>query len=258
MFEAQHIHQEFTSVERNGQKYEAVEKYFTQEQAKVLEKRTIELIHTINDADVRLIVFMDRSARPLSWMLRAAWEKYANGNKLPKIKFVNIGREKGLTTDWELQPPRYQFDTEEEWQVAEKKFWSRLDFRKYIRKLKQDLRDVFKVRRGPKGFLSKGEIILVDDFVKSGFSSQLATNLFQRMFPSIRVNFYSFLKKDDEDVFVKEGWNGTYLPWNTEKAYTLLSDEDGNPETVTANPERDPKKREQAIGLRKAIKALFH
>ena len=55
----------------------------------------------------------------------------------------------------------------------------------------------------------------------------------------------------------KEGWRGTHLPWNTDKSYTLLSEEENSAKFI-AFPERDRALREKGVELKKEINAIFN
>ena len=56
-------------------------KIFNEEQTKIIKERTKELIEEIVGVNPQMVVFMDRGARPLAWMLRAACNKYTPGKK---------------------------------------------------------------------------------------------------------------------------------------------------------------------------------
>lgn len=52
--------------------------------------RTEDLIGEILQKDIDTVVFLDKSARPLSWMVREFWDIFAPGKPMPEMKFVNI------------------------------------------------------------------------------------------------------------------------------------------------------------------------
>jgi len=41
------------------------------------------------------VIFLDKSARPISWLVRAFWSLLSNGSKIPHFDYLNIDRE-----DW--------------------------------------------------------------------------------------------------------------------------------------------------------------
>ncbi len=240
-------------VKTEDEMEENKEVVFNKEQIDVLRKRTRELVGEIIKNEYSVLVFMDRSARPISWMIRAAWDKYADGKPIPAIRFVNIGREKGDVVGWSSSPD-YYVDSEdsngiipgEKKREIEKKFWSRLEGEDYLKSFKKGLEQE----------ISGGKILLVDDYISSGYSIGLAKNYFRYHFPEVDVYGYSFLKNKDEIVFSKKDWRGTHLPWNTDKAYTLLSEED-DASNVTAKVEKDIEKRNKGIKLKKQIESIF-
>lgn len=70
---------------------ESVEWKFLQNPAErvMIEFGIIELIQKIKDDQVDALVFLDKSARPLSWIFRKSWELIYPDAKPPEIKFVN-------------------------------------------------------------------------------------------------------------------------------------------------------------------------
>lgn len=230
---------------------------FNAEQRQIIIERTKELIEEVIAVNPQMIIFMDRGARPFAWMLRAAWNKYAPKHEIPKIRFVNIGREKGEYINFRSMPYREDYNSEEKYLNEVKDFWAKFDTdesKKYIKKIKKDINPVAKKNR----FDEEGGILLVDDYSVSGFSLELANSFFANHFPNMPKSSYLFLKRQDEPAFKKEGWNGTHLPWNTDKAYTLLSEEKDTPERLTATPERDKKLREKGLVLKKEIEKIFN
>ncbi len=56
-----------------------------------LEERSFQLIDLIKERRVDSLVFLDRSARPLAWLIKDLWQR-TQKEPLPDIAFVNIGR----------------------------------------------------------------------------------------------------------------------------------------------------------------------
>lgn len=235
--------------ETQPEKAEAYRPVFdTPEKIELFKKRTQEMIERVIDENTDVLVFMDRSSRPLAWALQAAWDKEKLGRDMPKIKFANIGREKGELVEWMDQPPlRYSFDTEAEWQEAVEEYWSGLDSADYVEKLSRDIKDVIDQR---------GKIMIVDDWSQSGFSLGLAGSFFRRNFPRNQISSATYFDWGDDQVFHNDKWNGIYLPWQEDKSYTLMGD-DTDPSKVTASVERDPARRQKGLALRREIKDIF-
>lgn len=242
----------------NPKKIENTEaRVFNEEQTEKIKERTKELIEEVIAVKPQMIVFMDRGARPLAWMLRAAWSKYASKHEMPKIRFVNIGREKGEYINFRSMPYREDYNSEEKYLKEVRDFWFKFDTKeskKYIDKLKKDIKPIIQRSK----FDEEGGIMLVDDYSVSGFSLELANLFFANHFPNMPRASYLFLKRQDESVFKKkEGWSGTHLPWNTDKSYTLLSEEE-NPDKFIALPERDAFIKEKGLALKQEIKKIFN
>ncbi len=227
------------------------ENIFTNNQTEVLKERTRELVERVIKYDYQCLVFLDNSARPLSWMFQEAWKRYVPDKKLPAIRFVNIGREKGPVTNWNsMGPYKWDYETEEEYEKAISDYWQKLDSKEYVEKFKNSLDEIFSTSKNR-------SILLVDDYIGSGFSIELAKAFFGHYFPNIDIEVHNFLKQNDSRIFPKEKWNGTYLPWNEDSSYALLKEDAEHPERVVSQPEREPAEREKGLELKEEIKDIF-
>lgn len=52
------------------------------------------MINIIKDQNIETIFFLDKSARPIEWMLRDTWHSLFPKVEVPPCKFINIGQEK--------------------------------------------------------------------------------------------------------------------------------------------------------------------
>lgn len=66
----------------------------TLEQQEVLQRRAVEMVTTANQAQAKSVVFLDKSARPLSHIFEHVHQAIYPKQALPKFIFVNIGSEK--------------------------------------------------------------------------------------------------------------------------------------------------------------------
>ncbi len=156
------------------------------------------LMETIQDRDVDTVVFLDRSARPLSWLMRERWRLSDSDKPMPEMKFVNIGlatsvhpgsrdltipgggayypypssssrqdfvRKKMMSNQWlspEDVPTRWSeglLDHEDEVQELEDVFGSNLDGKR---------------------------VLVVDEMVNTGKNLLTAVSLFSLMFPKLK------------------------------------------------------------------------
>lgn len=251
------------SIEQKERRYVPV--FDTSEKIALIKERAEGLIENILKEKPDVLFFMDRSARPLAYILRKAWDESKYG-KLPKIKFVNIGREKGSVLGFSgMLPSRYDDDkkrlkTQAEWEKDVAAYWGKLDSDDYVEKVRKDIYKSLKKTISADGRVRRGKFMLIDDDIVSGYSMDLARKFFNRHFRFADVVSDSFFKKADREVFhAPEGvgpWNGIYLPWHYDKSYTLMGD-DEEPRSVVARPERDKSKRATGIALRKEIDAIF-
>lgn len=240
------------NLEQKNHEIGEEEKIFTGKERERIAQRTKELIEKVIEQDIQVIFFMDRSARPIYWFMKEAWQTYAQGHRIPDIKFINIGREKGDLLEWR-DPPNAYFDGKSEVD----QYWKPLEntneaLDNYLVKMKKELENI---KSESDGF--PVHCLIVDDYSVSGFSSRIANAFFERHFKNIaEFSNHIFFDQEDEAVFSKVDWNGVHMPWNSDKSYTHLSNED-DPRNITAKPERDPEKIKNALKLRKEAHDIF-
>lgn len=61
-------------------------------------RRTERLIDDVVETRPDFLIFLDKSARPVSWLVEGMWESVARGVKKPQIQFLNIDREQWRDT----------------------------------------------------------------------------------------------------------------------------------------------------------------
>ena len=120
------------------------------------------------------LVFLDKSARPLAWLLRQFWPDIAPQHEvggsistapLPAIKFVRIDR-----IPWRLSP-RQSFDEG--------------GMRPITNSEVRGLRAIFEI--GSSNVLDDRRILVIDEQSETGDTLRVATSLFERAFPHSTV-----------------------------------------------------------------------
>ncbi|RWZ79430.1 MAG: hypothetical protein EOT04_01795 [Candidatus Chaera renei] len=143
---------------------------------------TDRLIHKAQFDNADVMLFLDKSARPVAWMVKEFWPLLARDvdgrvtKPLPQLLFLNIDRE--------------------QWQaiVGHNEAASGINFRAVPRQLLGDLRAVF-ARSTDKPadswqtptFLDGKNVLVVDEVMNSGSSLQIAGGLLERAIPEATV-----------------------------------------------------------------------
>lgn len=115
----------------------------------MIEFGIIELIQKVKDERFDILIFLDKSARPLSWIFQKSWKLIYPDQKSPEIKFVN--------------PPKKMMDSPKT--IAEKE---------QQLKIKKEFEDIF-------GKHLQGKILLVDEKSSSGGSYHAVRALIQHI-----------------------------------------------------------------------------
>jgi hypothetical protein len=130
---------------------------------------TGELIKKIVDEDIDTVVYLDKSARPVQWLVSAMWDHYMPDKPRPNERFVNIDRD-----DWRpaLGSPTYGDYRPEELDIS----------------AKQELRDIFADPDNPDRTQFDGKrILIVDEVQVSGDTLRIAEDIFKQAFPTAEV-----------------------------------------------------------------------
>ena len=170
------------NVEENITHYEILQ---NPEVRTELKERMSHLIDQVRERHVDALVFLDRSARPLSWLFREMWKKNFPDERVPDIKFLNIGSRsfvhsgaaKRLTSGYSKEPWHLEgdlmrkmqdFDFRNDWlnlsDVPDEWQSSVADNTDQL----EELKDVYKHSFDDK------RVLIVDDFIFSGRSELVA------------------------------------------------------------------------------------
>ena len=144
-------------------------RFFTEKERVILSDAAQNFVTQTYQGDYDVVVFLDKSARPYSYLFKERWKALYPDSEVPQIRFANIGTEK-----------------------------DKRDYSPY-KSNPEDLRKIF----GSKQFSGK-RILIADDFVFSGLTLKYAKQLFSTAFPESAYvgsgSFYSSLERADLDV----------------------------------------------------------
>ena len=209
-------------------KYEILANKETRER---LKERLLRFTEAVHDRKVDSLVFLDRGARPLSWMFQELWKGTYPAERVPEIKYVNIGTSSHVhrgvaqllkTQYWGryengtnrntsdlVKEPLEKAETEEKWITTNEipREWQ-ISMLEHL-ELSEELQEIFQ-----KSFEDKS-VLIVDDIGASGKSQMAALGFFSLAFPGVKQiestsMFYSRQRRDEgasEDVDKK------FIPW---------------------------------------------
>jgi hypothetical protein len=130
---------------------------------------TDRLIYELQEKQPDYVVYLDKSGRPVQWLVDELWEFYAGDIPKPQSKFINVDREQ-----WDTILGDYQTEA--------------LDFGKLAPEDIQQLRDVFADPNDTSRSLFDGKKVMVIDEVKvSGATLATARGLMERAFPDAEI-----------------------------------------------------------------------
>jgi hypoxanthine phosphoribosyltransferase len=158
------------------------------EARETLKEKIKELIDLVQAENIDYLVFLDKSARPFSWLFRDMWDKVAEKDaKRPEIRFANIGRSISFAHEKQQNKER---DVESEETLASD-----------VGQLKQNFKNQFDDK----------SVLIVDDISATGGTRQLAEKEFRMAFPNTSINFktlYTYASADDIPWLLKAGYQG--------------------------------------------------
>lgn len=199
-------------------------------------ERVDQLIDQIKKNDIQELIFLDKSARPLSWLLRNRWEHIDKKSKPPKIKYIDLGlRERkgdqlGEETVIEQiskeadalyesidKDKRERYCDDNDWAIWKKNSFAQGEdvdgeiwmSRKHISKLYQDvvkrhpkLVEQIRTRYGDK----LGKTLIIDDLLFSGGTLRAAVAIFTEAYPEADVFGVHFFNQNAKRP-------QTQIPW---------------------------------------------
>jgi len=236
---------------------EAVEFFRQPKVRELFEARIGSLIEEILELNPRVLVMLDKAARPLYWALNEAWknDERTQGKKLPTVKFLNFGQAKEIIfpegkEGFRQEPTPYNYTD---------KFHELFVDEETIKDLWKDFGDDKKMMDMlPDFYEGDGPVLIVDDYEGSGSTVKTAKSFLQFQFPDLEYMNHAIFYGLDSIVLKnkKKAMNGTWLPWFNDKSYTMVAD-DETPGTVFSKPDSNKEDRKDAIALRKEIISIF-
>ena len=183
-------------------------------------------LRAVHDRKVDTLVFLDRSARPLSWLFRAMWKREYPSEPVPDVKFVNIGTatethggQSGILSTaaaWvgshdEIQWMIVDSIEKERWIAPEKipSPWRMVirEKRQWIESLRGTFADSFDARR----------VVMLEELGCSGKTQMTALGLFAEAFPDAkRIEAATFFRSEARNLGGEQA-DKEQLPWFREE-----------------------------------------
>ncbi len=143
--------------------------------------RTERLMEKIVERDIDTVLYLDKSARPVSWFVRELWPVLMKGHQAPETKYANVDANAviGLASTGarpsDDEMANFSFSDE---QVAE-------------------LRQTYADPQNPEATLFDGKrILIVDEIFVSGSTLKLAQKLFEEAFPDAHFEAVAWMYGD--------------------------------------------------------------
>lgn len=150
---------------------------------KEIKKRTENLVNRVDEEDVDVVFFLDKSARPISWLFQDLWKQKFPEKRLPTIRYINVGsgqavRQKELSGTSEMD----------------------------LKDLVQEAKKIF-----GKQFQDK-TMLVVDEIAMSGITEMTARQFLQNSFPEAKKvdSMHLFHSKKDKELLAETFGR---LPW---------------------------------------------
>lgn len=165
------------------------------EQRREIARLMENFVDEIKNKDIKNIVFLDKSARPLVTAFQAIWQrKYGTEpQEKPHISFLNIGTES--FSDWGAEEILDHVNTRE----MEPELQRVADEYKYLQEA-----------------ASESEVVIFEELTDRGHSLAIAKKFLESAFPELRFSTFSLTKTPDTPFIRNEGYGP---PWGTGGEY---------------------------------------
>lgn len=176
-------------------------------QREVLMRRGLDLVRYAHDKDIDMMIFLDKTARPLHQFMITLWPEIFPGQKHPAVKFVNLGTEKTEL----LRKFHYEI-----LHVTPKVYSPSLNLHdqkelpaiyglESINRLKAVLHSPTPQRR-----------LVVDEISVSGRTIDLANTIFTLIDPKHSYKYFIFIDSFCRLPFGGNSWQAAFVPWHSE------------------------------------------
>lgn len=154
-----------------------------------LKKRVEVFVERVFVRKVNVLVFLDRSARPLAWLVRSIWKRRYPNVPPPEIRFVNVGTTTLMNGRKSVPKPPFlenekrfrarivASETEDEWLQPSEIPGSWDEYFKFDAKAQQSVSELFSKQ------FDGAHVLIVDDFVNSGNTLSRALRMFSEALP---------------------------------------------------------------------------
>ncbi len=149
-------------------------------------ERIVDLIETARDGGTDVLIFTDKSARPLSWVFMETWRRLYPKERRPEIRFLNVGSEK-KPDDFPSSP------TDEETRDYAARTVERFRIDGQLKKLYKG-----------QGFEAGKNILVVEEQAATGFSYQVIKQGLEKAFPESNIQLFDAMLTSWNWGFVAE------------------------------------------------------
>jgi len=211
-----------------------------QEQREVIKKRMIELVKT--GKEYERIIFLDKSARPLSCLFIKLFKKLYPDLPLPQINFLNIGQEK---------TNRFYMDAFKKPLIHPNEIFSQLttveDLKKMFGIINIDVLIYF-YKKG-----KSGKTLVVDTIEETGDTKTLTEKILKIIDPANPHDFFVLLSSEKDRIPFLSSNGDIKLPW---KRISIIDDNPENPNSFFCVPAFYTFDRIEGLKLIKELKTL--
>ncbi|HYV33657.1 MAG TPA: hypothetical protein VE973_02315 [Candidatus Limnocylindria bacterium] len=160
------------------------------EQRAMLFSRVRDLVDKTLNNDYKAVIFLDKSARPISYLYRKIWEK-ENGQtqKIPEIAFLNVGTE---TFSFPKFPSKGKYKGEEDYYDAYEAYMLEQEETAFAEKTKPQNIDALRKGYSNLSKLPEGsKILIVDELSISGNSLEKSQEIMNLVFPELEFDTHA-------------------------------------------------------------------
>ena len=180
------------------------------EQRKLLAEKVMELVEQVSNENIKNLVYLDKSARPISTLFIDLWKKRYPDKELPLINFINVGTETGAMFKEKLGDDYMSRSYTDDKRHDE--FLKNLSDNKILEVVGEDKVKEIKDKYSYLSLAKDGTIVqLVEEYSNTGESMSLAKRILETAFPKLRFVKYSLQEQEGEDD--KEGGLSLFEVW---------------------------------------------
>jgi len=163
-----------------------------------------ELIQRVQNEHIDTLVFLDKSARPISWLFRELWGRECADQPMPNVRFINIGR--NVESHQQHDSLHQQIAANENIYEHAEGDVNAVEAKNMLQRNAIGIQEtaIHEIQKIYNDDFVDQQVLIIDEYMSTGATKVKAAALFAEAFPQAKQIISTHLFSGDEK---------DYMPW---------------------------------------------